>query len=334
MPSWLILTLATLAVLAGAVGAFYAALPWIAQPLLRLVLGLRYRVKVMGRENVPRTGPVLIVSNHLSWVDGFFVAACTPRRGRALVSADILGTPVLGPMGIRAGMIPTPITGPRAIRDALQAAGKVLDQGEALAIFPEGQISRNGMVGPFQRGLEAILRGRPQVQVVPVALDNLWGSIFSASDGRFFRKRPQGWRRTVVISFGPVLSPPLTAFAVRQAVIEAAVAARSVLGTPAHPLETLDPVLPRWVHLELGLLTASAADHDDGQVRQLGNKPGSVGLPVPGVAIRAVDPAGIPVPPDTEGRLEARVAGRPGWVDTGLRGRLDGDGFVRIVTAG
>jgi hypothetical protein len=228
-------------------------------------------------------------------------------------------------------MIPTPVSGPRAIREALQAARKVLDQGEAVAIFPEGQISRNGMVGPFQRGLEAIVHGRPQVKVVPVALDNLWGSIFSASDGCFFRKRPQGWRRTVVVSFGPPLSPPVSAFAVRQAVVEAAVRARALTGTPAHPLETLDPALPRWSHPELGLLTASAADYDDGHVRQLGGKPGSVGLPVPGVAIRAVDGDGAPVPPETEGRLEARVVGRPGWIDTGARGSLDPDGFVRVV---
>jgi 1-acyl-sn-glycerol-3-phosphate acyltransferase len=334
MPLWLIFALAIVAALAGAAGAFYAALPWTAQPLLRMLLGVRYRVKVTGRENMPRTGPVLIVSNHLSWLDGFFIAGHTPRRGQALVSADILSTPVLGPMGIRAGMIPTPFSGPRAIRDALQAAGKVLDQGKVLAIFPEGQISRNGMVGPFQRGLEAILRGRGQVLVVPVALDNLWGSVFSASDGRFFRKVPQGWRRTVVVSFGAPMTPPVTACAVRQAVVEAAVAARAVTGTPAHALETLDPALPRWVHPELGLLTASAADYDDGNVRQCGGKPGSVGLPVPGVAIRAVDGDGNPVPPDADGRLEARVAGRPGWVDTGARGSLDRDGFVQVVPEG
>ena len=334
MPSWLITALAIVAALSGAAGAFYAALPWTAPTLLRLLLGVHYRVKGTGRENVPRTGPALIVSNHLSWLDGFFIAAHTPRRGRALVNAEILSTPVMGPLGIRAGMIPTPVSGPRAIRDALQAGGKVLDQGEVLAIFPEGQISRNGMVGPFQRGLEAILRSRAQVLVVPVALDNLWGSVFSASDGRFFRKRPQGWRRTVVVSFGPPLSPPVTAFAVRQAVIEAAVAARARTGTPAHALETLDPALPRWLHPELGLLTASAPDYDDGSIRQRGGKPGSVGLPVPGVAIRAVDGDGTPVPPEAEGRLEARVIGRPGWVDTGARGSLDHDGFVRVVPEG
>jgi len=68
-------------------------------------------------------------------------------------------------------------------------------------------------------------------------------------------------------------------------------------------------------------------------VHQLGQKPGTVGMAVPGVVIRAVDDAGIALPPESEGRLEARIAGRPGWTETGARGSLDRDGFVKL-TAG
>jgi 1-acyl-sn-glycerol-3-phosphate acyltransferase len=333
MSPWQVISLALLAVVAAA-GGIYASLPWTAQTILRLVLSVRYHVKVTGLEHVPRRGPALIVGNHLSWLDGFFVAGFTPRRGKALVSASIMNRPVIRQITTRSGMIPTPASGPRAIRDALHAGGQALDRGEILAIFPEGQISRHGMVGPFQRGLEVIVKGRAHVPVVPIAFDNLWGSVFSNSDGQFFRKRPQGWRHTVVMAFGPPVPPPVTAFAARQGVVAAAVRAREVTGTPAHPLETLDPALPRWVHPELGLLTASAADYDDGSVRQLGGKPGSVGLAVPGVAIRAVDDAGTPLPCDAPGRLEALLPGRPGWVDTGARGCLDRDGFVTIDAPG
>lgn len=332
MSSWMATALGAAVVLGlGLVGA-YAALPWTVQALLRSVLRLHYRVRLTGLENVPRRGPVLFASNHLSWLDGLLIAAYTPRRGKALVGANIVDRPVIRPIAVRAGLIPTPFTGPRAIRTALETGGAALDRGEVLAIFPEGQISRNGLVGPFQRGLELLLRGRPDVPVVPVALDNLWGSVFSASDGRFFRKWPQSWRRrTVAIAFGPPVAPPATAFAVRQGVVEAAVEARALTGEPSHPLETLDPALPRWVHPELGLLTASAADYDDGYVRQPGVRPGSVGLPVPGVALRAVTGDGQPAPADVDGRLEARLPGRPGWVDTGARGRIDRDGFVRLT---
>ena len=59
--------------------------------------------------------------------------------------------------------------------------------------------------------------------MIPVYLDNVWGSVMSFSGGRFVRKWPRGWRRTVVVAFGPPVEPPVTAFTVRQAVLVAGV---------------------------------------------------------------------------------------------------------------
>ena len=123
----------------------------------------------------------------------------------------------------------------------------------------------------------------------------------------------------------------MTAFTVRQAVLVAGVAARASLGRPPRPLETIDPSLPHLDHPALGMLTASTADFTIDDVKQLGQKPGSVGLPLPGVAIRAVDDSGHPMPADGEGRLQALVAGRAGWVDLDRRGRVDRDGFVILA---
>jgi 1-acyl-sn-glycerol-3-phosphate acyltransferase len=327
-------TLAAVAAGLAVVGlGLYAALPVIVQPMLRAALSVHYRVRVTGVENVPKTGPLIIASNHLSWLDGFFVAAYTPRRGRALVSADIVNKPVLRQLALRSGIIPTPYTGPHAIRAALAAGRAALDEGSAIGIFPEGQISRNGFPGPFQRGIEMIVKGKDAVEVVPVAIDNLWGSFFSRSDGKFFGKWPQSFRRDVVLAYGPPLAKPVKAFAVRQAVLECLITARELIGTPSHPLETIDLGLPHWSHPALGLLTASAVDiHiEKAAVHQLGQKPGTVGMAVPGVVIRAVGEAGEVLPAETEGRLEARVAGRPGWTDAGARGSLDRDGFVRLA---
>lgn len=313
----------------------YAVLPWVVQPMLRVMLRLRYRVKVVGRENVPKTGPLLVASNHLSWLDGFFLAGFTPRRGRALVSAGLVSGPIVKPIAVRAGIIPTPYTGPHAIREALNLARAALDEGAAIGIFPEGQISRSGMLGPFQRGIELILKGKTDARVVPVAIDNLWGSVFSNSDGRFFRKWPKGFRRTVVIVYGPPLAPPVTAFALRQAVTVCSVQARTITGVPSHALETLDPALPRWEHPTLGMLTASTPDIriPSASVFQAGVKEGTVGLTVPGVALRVVDGAGVEQPAETEGRLEALVPGGSGWADTGRVGRIARDGFVSLSPA-
>jgi 1-acyl-sn-glycerol-3-phosphate acyltransferase len=331
---WLLALLVLGAVVAAA-GAFYAALPWIAQPLMRALLWPHYRVIVTGVENVPPSGPALIVANHSTWLDGFFLAGFTPRRGKAMVSAALVNKPVLQQIARRAGIISTPYTGPHAIRTAIAAGREALEEGNAVGVFAEGQISRSGFVGRFQRGIEAILRGNDDVPVIPVALDNLWGSFFSRAGGKFFHNRPKAWRRTVVLAFGPPVTPPVTAFKTRQAVLEQLVIARTITGTPDHPLETIDRDLPFWEHPELGLLTASTPDIrvPNIDLLQIGVKPGTVGTAIPGVAVRAVDDAGQPLPPDSEGRLEARIPDRNGWIDTGRGGSLDRDGFVRLTTS-
>jgi 1-acyl-sn-glycerol-3-phosphate acyltransferase len=325
-----------LGVLGLGVAVFVAALPWIAQPFLRMVLFFRYNLKRIGLENLPKTGPVLLASNHVSWFDGFFLAASLPRRGTALVNSAVFGMPILGFLARRCGLISVPYTGPKAQRAAIEACRKALDRGAVLGIFPEAQLTRNGMTGPFHRGIEAILAKREDVPVIPVYLDNVWGSVMSHSEGRFLWKWPKGLRRTVAVTFGPPVEPPLTAFSVRQAVLAQGAKARAAFPTPPERPAPIDPVLPHFDHPTLGPLTGSAMDVHEPQyaVHQLGQKPGSVGLPLPGIAIRAIDDAGNPLLADAEGRLQAMVPGQPGWTDIGRRGLIDRDGFVFFTDAG
>jgi hypothetical protein len=252
-----------------------------------------------------------------------------------MVYADLINRPLLRPLALRAGMIPTPFSGPRAIRAAISEGRAALDRGDCLGLFPEGQISRNGLLGPFYRGIELILHGRDDVPVIPMAIDNLWGSLFSRSGDRFFFKRPVGFRRTVNIVFGPALPAPVTAFALRQALMETMVHAYALRPRPGPPPETIDPSLPKWEHPTLGLLTASAADIHLPGIVQIGQKEGTVGHPVPGVALRVVDDTGHPLPPKTGGRLQSLTAASlNGWQDTGRRGSMDPDGFVRLADGG
>ncbi|MBV8487054.1 MAG: 1-acyl-sn-glycerol-3-phosphate acyltransferase, partial [Planctomycetaceae bacterium] len=292
----------------AAIAAFLISLRWWVQLLLRMVLSIRYRLIVLGKQNVPRTGPVLIAANHVSWLDGFFLAAACPRRGKALVSADYVDWPVVRHWAHWIGLVAVPVSGPKAHRAMFETCRKILDEGGVLGIFPEAQLSRNGLPGPFLRGLEVIVAGRDQVAVVPAFLDNLWCSVFSFSGGRFFRKWPRGLRRTVIIAFGPVVPKPVSIFSVRQAVLEAGVTACSHRRRP-RPLETIDPALPHLDHHELGALCGSTANYDRDGIRQIGQKPGTVGHPLPGVALRVLGASDEVQPAETLGRLQALIPG-------------------------
>lgn len=315
-----------------ALSAFYAVLPWIVRPLFRALLSPRYGFRIVGLEHLPKSGPVVLAVNHVTWLDGFFLAASCPRRGKALVNGGYVNYPGVRQLARRVGLVPVPYSGPSAQRAMFATCRAALDRGEVVAIFPEGQLSRNGLTGTFQRGIEIVLKGREHVPVVPVFLDNLWGSLFSFSEGRFLSKRPRGWRRTIAVAFGPPVPSPVTTFRVRQAVLAAGVRAFEQRRAPVPPLETIDPDLPHLDHPALGPLTGSTADYQQGEVRQDGRKPGTVGQPLPGVALRVVDESGAERGPDEEGRVQALLAGRPEWVETGLIGSLDRDGFLRVVS--
>src|SRR5207302_1449402 len=114
------------------------------------------------------------------------------------------------------------VTSPHAVSDALDEVTAALNAGEAVLIFPEGRLTRNGQMRPFGRGLERILRlTTVPVVVIPVCTSGMWGSIFSHKGGPILRKWPESWRRRVSVWFGEPLPKTATAPEVRAAVAEA-----------------------------------------------------------------------------------------------------------------
>jgi acyl-[acyl-carrier-protein]-phospholipid O-acyltransferase/long-chain-fatty-acid--[acyl-carrier-protein] ligase len=186
--------------------------------LLWLPAHLLYRIRVFGRENIPRTGPALFVCNHVSFIDAFLVFLAQRRVVRFVVWAPYTRLPGLGFLLRLARVIPIDgSAGPRAILQALRVAGDALRRGEVVCIFAEGAISRTGFLLPFNRGFEQILKRSP-APVIPVCLDHVWGSIFSYQGGKFFWKWPQTLPYPVTIAFGKPLPPAVRAVEVRQAI--------------------------------------------------------------------------------------------------------------------
>jgi acyl-[acyl-carrier-protein]-phospholipid O-acyltransferase / long-chain-fatty-acid--[acyl-carrier-protein] ligase len=156
--------------------------------LIRFVLWMLthtvYRIRIEGAGNVPRRGPALLVSNHVSYVDGLLIGACLSRFVRFMVLKQIYDSPTLNWFFRRIKAIPVDQTHRRGMVEAIRAARQQLAEGRVVCIFAEGTITRTGNLGPFKRGFERILNG-VDVPVIPVHLDRVWGSVFSFSGGKF-----------------------------------------------------------------------------------------------------------------------------------------------------
>jgi 1-acyl-sn-glycerol-3-phosphate acyltransferase len=148
-----------------------------------------YRLRVAGDEHIPVSGPAVVVANHVSFVDAILLMAASPRPIRFVMDHRIFAVPVLGWLFRLAKAIPIAPERehPQIYREAFEAADRVLADGDLLGIFPEGGITRDGELQPFKGGVMKVLERRP-VPVVPVGLQNLWGSYFSRVDGSAMTK--------------------------------------------------------------------------------------------------------------------------------------------------
>jgi acyl-[acyl-carrier-protein]-phospholipid O-acyltransferase / long-chain-fatty-acid--[acyl-carrier-protein] ligase len=160
-----------------------------------------YRVKALGLENLP-SGGFLVVPNHITWVDAIILQLACPRAVRFIIDEEFYRKPMLQPVLRMVRAIPIDRRKPR---EAIRRATERIEAGQIVCIFPEGQLSRTGTLARLQRGFEMIAR-HAQAPVVPVFLDQLWGSIFSFRGGKFFRKWPKHFPYRATVGFGAPLS--------------------------------------------------------------------------------------------------------------------------------
>ncbi|MCR9198028.1 MAG: acyl-[ACP]--phospholipid O-acyltransferase [Planctomycetaceae bacterium] len=187
-----------------------------------LLSRLVYRVRIHGGHNIPEKGAGLLVANHVTWIDGILLLLSSSRNIRMVAFADYVQHPLLARLSRLFGIIPiTPGAGPRQLMASLNVARDALHNGELVCIFAEGQITRNGQLMKFERGLLKILKGT-DAPVIPVYLDELWGSVFSHEGGRFLWKKPRHWPYPVSISFGPAVHGVKQVDTVRHAVLDLA----------------------------------------------------------------------------------------------------------------
>jgi acyl-[acyl-carrier-protein]-phospholipid O-acyltransferase / long-chain-fatty-acid--[acyl-carrier-protein] ligase len=195
-----------------------------------------FRIRIAGAENVPARGAALLVSNHVSYVDGFLIGACVQRFIRFMVLKSYYQMPALNPALRRMKAIPIDPGNRRGIVESIRAARTELAAGHVVCIFAEGALTVTGNMGPFKRGLEKIAAG-VDVPVIPVHLDRVWGSIFSFERGKYFWKLPKRIPYPVTVSFGAPMPADTPAHAVRQAIQELSSQAAELRKTPHDRLD-------------------------------------------------------------------------------------------------
>ncbi|HWH82294.1 MAG TPA: MFS transporter [Burkholderiaceae bacterium] len=180
-----------------------------------VVTRLVYRFKVRGDEHIPTEGAAILVCNHVAFVDPVLLMAASPRPIRFIMDHKIFAMPVLGAFFRLAKAIPIAPQreNPAAYEQAFAKAREVLAAGDLLCIFPEGAITRDGALGEFKGGVMKLLESNP-VPVVPLALQNLWGSFFSRHGGAAM-SRP--FRRGLFSRVGLVAGDALAPAAVTPA---------------------------------------------------------------------------------------------------------------------
>ncbi len=194
-------------------------LPRYLEIIAAIIARILYRVRSSGTMHIPEEGGVLIIANHLSYVDPILLQLACPRPIRFMGHKALRSHWFFDWVFHCSGAIG--ITS-KSASDGMRLAIRSLEAGEVLVVFPEGHISRTGQLMAIKRGFEVLAR-RTNVPVVPAFIDGIWGSLFSFAENAYLWKSPRIMPTHVFVAFGAPL-----------------------------PADKVDPVHARKVMLDLG----------------------------------------------------------------------------------
>jgi acyl-[acyl-carrier-protein]-phospholipid O-acyltransferase / long-chain-fatty-acid--[acyl-carrier-protein] ligase len=207
--------------------AILAANKWLPE-LLRVILlpivRLIYRLRVIGHEHVPEKGGVLLLPNHVTWADAFFVSAALHRPVRFVMFDGFMKTKGVGWFARLFDTVP--ISAGRA-KDAVRLVSEALQAGDVVCLFAEGELTRTGCLQEIKRGFELMAR-RADAPVIPLWMEGAWGSVFSFERGCFFKKVPYSLPYPMTMVLGePLPAQTVTAEMLRHALQRASATALS-----------------------------------------------------------------------------------------------------------
>ncbi|MDJ0807356.1 MAG: acyl-[ACP]--phospholipid O-acyltransferase [Gammaproteobacteria bacterium] len=229
--------LLTLTALAGAIYTVYQLPQSLVRYVIARLFASTHRIQVMGFDHLPAQGGVLLLGNHISWLDWAMVQIACPRPVRFVMYRGIYQRWYLKWFLDLFGVIP--IASGQS-KEALSQINALLKAGEVVCLFPEGSISRNGQLGEFKKGYEKTIEGVDGV-ILPFYLRGLWGSRFSRSSAKLQESRGNGIRGDVIVAFGKPLPMDTPAHELKRHVFDLSIE------TWEQHTRTLDPIPLAWL---------------------------------------------------------------------------------------
>jgi len=231
------------------------------QSLVRFGLGFvmsrHYKVDVQGMQNIPQKGGVLLLGNHISFVDWAIIQIACPRPVHFVMEKSIYDRWYLQWFLKLVGCIP--IQAGAQSKTALTEIAALLDAGKVVCLFPEGTLSRTGNMSTFRKGYERAIALTGQqdkdntppictspictspICIVPFYLHGLWGSQFSRSSTRIKSTRSAGYTRDVMIAFGEAMSKDTSTDVLKRRVFDL-----SIHAWDAH-IHTQSNIAATWI---------------------------------------------------------------------------------------
>lgn len=184
--------------LAGTIWALWALPQTMLRQLMRTLLSVHYKFIVRGLKHVPWEGPVLLLGNHVSYIDWALMQMASPRPLRIVICRQPFEKWYIRLLLSRMKVIDLDLTKPD---DAMALANNALKNGEAVIMFPENSQSPTGKVMSFRLNYSKAIEGVENLKIVPFYIQGLWGSSYSnASAG--YQNIVHSGGRVISIAFG------------------------------------------------------------------------------------------------------------------------------------
>ncbi len=203
--------------------------------IIRMIIRMKYNLCVEGLKHIPADKGILLLGNHISFLDWAILQIAYPKQIRFVIERSYYDKWYFKPFLDFWRVIPI---SSRRSKNALSKVSEALNNGETVVLFPEGHLSRNGQLGTFQRGFEVATKEVNNAVIIPFYIRGLWEDNFSYASKKMKRNKS----KDITVSFSKAISIHSTASEVKKSVFDLSVTSWK------HYAQSLPTIQNTWMH--------------------------------------------------------------------------------------